>query len=581
MKNRIRQFWRLIVPYRKTALVAFLAILVASLLDLVYPWAIKMVVDDVIPKRDLGLLCGIAGGMIAVSALKFLFGFIREYLFALIGENSVYDLRTRIYWHLQALSVSYREKVAAGTVISGLIGDVDSIKNFLFGGMIDFIFSLFMALFLLVVLFVLSWQLALISMLFIPFFVILYIKATPELRGRLSLVRKKYAELTSRIGEVLNGMRVVAGFGREGYEAGLFDAKQGEIRSAAMKSHKRGFLLWMGSEFFSYFGLTSALFVGAVFAIRGSLSAGSLVAFLAYLGMVFAPVIRMTVIGNYYQEACAAIDRINGVLSCRPDVDDVPGASDLAAVRGHIRFDHVSFSYPGGKEVLSGVDLDIAAGSTVAIVGKSGAGKTTLIDLLLRFYDPSDGVITVDGRDIRRATLKSLRGCMAMVLQDDYLFSGSIRDNILYGRPDAGCGEMEAAAKAANAHDFILRLPGGYDAAVGEGGVRLSYGQRKRISIARAIVRDPRILILDEATSAVDSLTERSIVDDAYERVMAGRTTIVIAHRLGIVKAADRIVVIDEGRIVEQGDHRSLIEARGHYWRMWDEQFRQKEGSPL
>jgi len=296
--SRLRQFADLLAPYRRAALVAFVAILCGNLLDLAFPWAIKLVLDDVLRNHDRALLNLVCGGLIAVFCLKFLFGFLREYLFVSIGENMVVALRNRLYWQLQRLSVGYRDRTPSGETVSGIIGDVDSIKNFLFGGMIDFTFSLFNILFVLIVLFMLSWKLTLISIVFIPFYALTYLKYAPGVKERSGLVRRKYAELTARASEVFNGMRVVAGYGREEFEAGLFARTQGEILAAAMRSHRIALFLWMGSEFMSSAGLALVIWLGGAMVLSGKLSAGTLIAFYSYLGMLFYPVIRMSVIGR-------------------------------------------------------------------------------------------------------------------------------------------------------------------------------------------------------------------------------------------------------------------------------------------
>jgi len=577
--NRLKEFAGLLAPYKRAALAAFGAILCANLLDLAFPWAIKLVLDDVLRNHDIALLNMVCAGLIAVFCLKFVFGFLREYLFASIGERMVVALRNRLYWQLQRLSVGYRDRTPAGETVSGLIGDVDSIKNFLFGGMIDFTFSLFNILFVLIVLCILSWKLTLISIVFIPFYALTYLKYTPGLKARHGLVRRKYAELTARASEVFNGMRVVAGYGREEHEAGLFARKQGEILAAAMRSHRVAMLLWMGSEFMSSAGLALVIWLGGSMVLSGKLSAGTLMAFYAYLGMLFYPVIRMAVIGNYYQEASAALDRINGILQREPDVKEPAHPVKIERMRGEISFRGVSFAYPDGREVLSGIDLDIPPATTVALVGKSGAGKSTLVSLLLRFYQPGSGTLLVDGTDIRELELRSYRSHLAMVLQDDYLFSGSIRENIAYGRPDAPMDQIVAAARAANCEEFIAGITGGYDAAIGEGGIKLSFGQRQRVSIARAILRDPALLILDEATSGVDSETECRIVEEAYRHAMAGRTTVIIAHRLSLISAAGLIVFLRDGRIAEMGTHAGLLARDGLYAKMWREQQGERQGA--
>jgi ATP-binding cassette subfamily B multidrug efflux pump len=297
-------------------------------------------------------------------------------------------------------------------------------------------------------------------------------------------------------------------------------------------------------------------------------------AFYVYLGMLFAPVIKMAEINNYYQEARASLERINKVFAQEPQIEEVAHPVVLKSLKGKVKFCGVSFGYTSDREILSGIDLEARAGEIVALVGKSGAGKTTLINLLLRFYDPDKGEVLIDNHNLKDLELKSYRSKIAMVLQDDYLFSGSIRDNILYALPGAGEAEMIKAAQTANAHGFITDLPAGYDTQIGERGIKLSFGQRQRISIARAILRNPAILILDEATSNVDSETERLIIEQAFKKLMQGRTTFVIAHRLSAISYADEIVFIAGGRISETGNHLELLDKKGSYWKLWLQQTR-------
>jgi len=571
MKNT-RQFISLLAPYKKKVIFAFIAILAANLLGLAFPWVLKLLIDEVLPGKNLSLLNILAVGLVFVFILKFYFGFIREYLFSFIGESLICDLRNKLYWHIQRLSVKYVENNPTGKIISGIIGDVESIKDFLFGGMIDFTYSFFNLLFVFVILCVLDWQLTLLSLVFMPIFGLAFIKITPQLKGKHSLVREKYAELTARLNEVFNGIRVVTGLARNEYEADKFNFKQKEIFKAAMKSHKLGILLWMGSESLSSLGLVLIIWLGAWRVFTGNITTGTLMAFYSYLGMLFYPVIKMVIINNYYQEAVASMERINEVLKQEPEIKDVKSPINLAKIRGNIRFEDVSFSYDTEKEVLSKINFEVKESEIVALVGKSGAGKTTLINLLLRFYEPQKGAIFIDGYDLKDLALKSYCSKIAMVIQDDYLFSASIKENILYSNPDASFDEIIRASRLANAHQFIIELPDGYDTHIGERGIKLSYGQRQRISIARAILRNPQILILDEATSSVDSETERLIIQEAFRNLISGRTTFVISHRLSTVNYADKIIFIENGRITEQGNHQQLLEQKGGYCRMWQEQ---------
>jgi len=579
MRN-VGVFLSLLRPYKKQVFFAFLSILIANLLGLAFPWVIKIVIDEVLVKKNISLLNTLTIALLLAFILKFYFGFMREYLVSFIGENVVCDLRNRLYWHLHRLSVRYIENTPVGQVISGIIGDVESIRNFLFGGVIDFIYSFFNVFFVLIILFILDWKLTLISLLYLPIFGLTFFKLTPRLKDKHGFVRAKYAELTARLNEVFSGIRIVSGFAKQEYEADAFNFKQKEIFKASMGSHKLGIFLWMASEFFSSLGLVTIIWFGARAVFSGRITTGTLMAFYSYLGMLFFPIIKMVIINNYYQEAVASLERINQVLAEEPRIKEARHPIRLDKIKGNIKFAGVSFSYDNSKEILSEINLEVKGSEVVALVGKSGAGKTTLINLLLRFYEPSRGEIFIDGYNLKELELKYYRSQIAMVLQDDYLFSGTIRENILYGQPEASESDVVKVAELANARQFIMELAGGYDAQIGERGIKLSYGQRQRISIARAILRNPAILILDEATSSVDSETERLIIEGAYKNLMAGRTTFVIAHRLSTITYADKIVFIEDGRITETGRHFELLDKKGSYWRMWLEQTQGMEFPP-
>jgi ABC-type multidrug transport system fused ATPase/permease subunit len=577
----LREFARLLSPYKKKVIFAFVSILAANALGLAFPWALKIIIDAVWPNRNLVLLNWLIVGLILTFILKFYFGFVCEYLINLVGENVVCDLRNKLCWHLQRLSVQYMDNIPKGQMLSSVIGDVDSIRNFLFGGAIDFAYSSLNILFILGVLFLLDWRLTAITLAFVPVFAITFYKFTPRLAQRHRLIREKYAELTSHLHEVFNGIRVVAGFAKEDYEAEKFDSKQKEIAAVAVAGHKIGIGLWMASEFVSSLGLVTLIWFGTKAVFSGRITVGTLMAFYSYLGMFFVPVIKVAVVNNHFQQAAASMERINRMLKEEPKIQERRSPVIMNAIRGDIKFDRINFSYNGGKRILSDINLDAKAREVIALVGKSGAGKTTLINLLLRFYDPQEGAIFIDGYDLKDLDLKSYRSKIAMVLQDDYLFNSSVRENILYGCLDVPENKMIEAARLANAHQFITELSDGYDTQIGERGVALSYGQRQRISIARSIVRDPSILILDEATSAVDSQTERAIITQAYKNLMRGRTTFIIAHRLSTVTLADRIIVIEAGRITEAGSHFELFKERGAYWGMWQQQTAYAADFPL
>ncbi len=570
--NPLKQLLALLKPYAAKTGLAFALILLTNVLSLALPWGLKIVIDEVWSHRDLALLNAVAAGLLAVLSLKFVFGFLCEYLINLVGEKAVADLRTRLTWHLQRLSVEFVDRTPKGRILSGVFGDIDGIRHFLFGGLVDFAYSFFSIVLIIAVLVSLDAKLAFVALVYLPVFGIAYYRLTPRLAGYYRQARERYAELTAHLHEVLNGMRVVAGFAREDAEAQRFRSKQDEIVHTALAGHRLGIGLWMTAELLSSLGLVTLLWFGGRALFDGRLSVGTLTAFYAYVAMLLGPVVKAAVVNNAYQEAAASLERIHHLLAQEPKIRQRPHAVVVGRLEGRITFDHVSFAYDGGRRALDGIDLEVASRETLALVGPSGAGKTTLINLLLRFYDPQEGAVLIDGRDLRDLDLKSYRSQAAMVLQDDYLFDASVRDNILYGAPEASEARVREAARSAHAHSFIMELPQGYDTRIGERGIAVSYGQRQRISIARALLRDPSLLILDEATSAVDSETERTIVEEAYANLMRGRTTFIIAHRLSTIAGADRILVMDNGRIAETGTHAELLERRGLYARMWSRQ---------
>ncbi len=575
----VRAFLSLLRPYKSKVFFCFVCIVVTNIIGLSLPWAIKLIVDVVLIGRDYRLLNLIVAGLIILFILRLYFGFMKEYLSALVGERVVCDLRRRLYWHLQRLSLRYIEETSSGEMISRIIGDVDSIRNFLFSGALDFLYSFFNLWFVLFVLFMLDWRLALVSLMYLPVFGITYFKLVPKLKRKHALLREGYAALAGRIGEVFSGMRIVRAFGKNDYEDRRFTRQQEEIFRTALSAHRLGIWLWIGAEFLSSLGLTALLWFGARAVLTSRITPGTLLAFFSYLGMLFLPVIKMVVINNDYQEASASIQRIAEILRQQPELVNIRHPSKIVDLKGDVIFEGVSFCYSDKREALVEVNFHVQAGQRVALIGPSGTGKTTIVSLLVRFFDPTSGRILIDDNDLRDLDLQGYRENIAMVLQDDFLFSDSIKDNILYGLPvdraeySSEINErMVTAAKAANAHQFIIEFPRGYDTQIGQRGIRLSGGQRQRIAIARAILRNPRILILDEATSSLDSRSE-NLIQEALCKLMQGRTTFIIAHRLSTIRGADKILVLDKGRIVQCGRHYELINKRGLYRDLYEEQF--------
>ncbi len=568
----MRSFFVLLKPYTRRMSIALGAILLGNGLGLLFPWGLKTIIDEVAIAKRTALLLPVTTSLCAAAAGKFYFSYLREYLLVQVGEECIGGIRGNLYAHLKKLSVAYLDRTPHGEVISRIIGDVDRIRDFLFGGTVDFLYSFLNVFFILIILFVLDWPLAVISVAFIPPLAVLFLKLTPRLRKEHDRLRLQYASLTRQLYESCQGMRIISGFGREPYEIDHFRKKQSGIVAASCRAQKLGILLWLSAELLGSLGLVILVFAGTKAILAGRISVGTLLAFYSYVGMLFYPLIKLVLINTDYQEAAASLRRITELSETEPVIKPAPSGLALGEIRGEIEFSEVTFGYRAETPVITSFDLTISAGEIVALIGPSGSGKTTLVNLLLRFYDPDSGSIRVDGHDIKTLNVSAYRSHIAIVLQDDYLFNTSVTENIRYGNLNASQEDIRAAARQANADEFVNKLKNGYNTVIGEKGITLSYGQRQRIAIARAIVRNPRILILDEATSNVDSESERKILAQAYRNLMRGRTTLIIAHRLSTIQTAHRIIVLGEGRIEEAGTHSQLLAHRGRYHTMWRSQ---------
>ena len=567
----LKRLFNSLTPYWKTLLVSAVLLLGRAGLELAPPLFQRTIVDEIIGLHDLARLGVMVSALLGVYALQQLVNAGDMYIRHTLGERFILDLRVGLYAYLQRLSLSFFERTSTGELMSRVTNDVNALEHFVTHGSALTAVDLLRLAGGAVVLFLLDARLALLVLLPVPVLAVSLRYFNIRIRPVYRRVRARLGDINAQLQDSLSGIQVIQAFAQEDRALERFATDSENYYRARVQGLRYWATFFPAMHFVASLGMVIVLGVGATMVVHGELSLGTLIAFLSYVTSFYQPINRLTEIDRIFQEAIAAGERIFELLDETSDIEDAADAVELPPIRGEVDFQDVHFRYGTGDKVLRHVTFHMSPGEVVALVGHSGAGKTSIANLLCRFYDPIQGRITVDGYDLRKVELASLRSQVAVVLQDTFLFNTTVRENLLYGKPDASAEELVAAARAAYAHDFIMALPDGYDTEIGERGVRLSGGQKQRLALARAILADPHILILDEATSSVDAEAEY-LIQQALESVLEGRTALVIAHRLSTIRNADKIIALEDGRIIEVGDHQELMRRGGLYSQLYRRQ---------
>jgi ABC-type multidrug transport system fused ATPase/permease subunit len=566
----------LLRPHWVRALGAIISLGLATSFALIVPWLLAWVIDTGLQHGQFSTLLLAAGAILLASSLRGLFAYGQGYLSQALSNDVAYDLRNMLYNHLQTLSFSFHDEAETGQLMSRLTVDIEAVRNFIPLGLLRAILAIVYFSAISAILFTLDWRLALVTMASVPVLIFLAVQVARRLRPMWLRVQNETGALGTIMQESLSGVRVVKAFTREPFEISKYEAKNRELRELNMAAMRLS--AWNQPLMILVINVLTVLvvWVGGIAVVGHQLSLGVLVAVTTYMVLLNTPVRTFGFMVTWFMRGVSGGTRIFGVLDTPPEIVDAPNAIELQDVQGHVQFEHVSFAYSNGREVLHDIEIEAQPGQIVAILGATGNGKSTILHLLPRFYEATRGRVLIDGHDVRDVTLSSLRHSVGLVLQDVFLFNATLRENIAYGVEQTTEEQIIAAAKAARIHDFALSLPDGYDTWVGERGVTLSGGQKQRVAIARTLLLNPRILVLDDSTSSVDMETEY-LIQQALDEVMKGRTTFVVATRLRTIKNADQILVLDDGRIVERGTHETLLQQHGLYARLYDLQLREQE----
>jgi ATP-binding cassette subfamily B protein len=573
--NLLKEFSKFYKSHIKLFILDISCALGIAALDLIFPLLSRNILNIYIPERNLRGLITTALVMFTLYFLRGVFNYIVHYWGHVLGVRIEYDMRKKLFGHLQTLDISFFDKSRTGKLMSRLVNDLNLITELAHHGPEDLFVSLIMLIGSFFILLNIEWRLTLIIFSFVPFMLIFTLIKSIKMRRKFRDVREKIAVVNSQIENSLSGIRVSKAFANEDYEQEKFNEGNMTFRISRTNAFKTMAEFYAGINFFMNILTLITIAFGGYYVYKNQINYGDLLAFVLYTSFFMEPIKRLTNFTEQFQNGMSGFERFSEIMSIKPKIQDSPEAKELDTVNGNISIKNVSFSYEDDStnKVLSNININIESGKTIALVGPSGGGKTTLCHLIPRFYDVTEGEILIDNNNIRDFTVRSLRSQIGLVQQNVFLFTGTIRENIIYGKIDATDAEVIEAAKNASIHDFITTLPDGYETYIGERGVRLSGGQQQRLSIARVFLKNPPILILDEATSALDNATE-IMIQKSLEKLSKGRTTLVIAHRLSTIKNADEIIVIDDKGIHERGTHEELLQLKGIYYELYNSQFK-------